>query len=231
MYLIGKYDFNVDSAVLRRLIARWFYMVSVNSYYSFSYESVVQQDLNNIGNLHSAEEFKNYLEGKIDAVFTNDYFRITLPNALETSSASSPVWNAYVAAQNVLNVRALFSNLRVRELFSPGASGTKSSVEKHHLWPKAYLPTIGYNDNRDINQAGNFAFIEWKDNNNISDDAPSIYWPVVTADISEDVLKEMMNDNAIPENWTAMTYPDFLKARRLLMADIVRRGYEALKNT
>lgn len=178
--------------------------------------------------LNTADEFKNYIDNKVAATFTNDYFNITLPADLETSSATSPAWYAYCAGQNVLNVKALFSNLRVRELFSPGSSGTRSSVEKHHLWPKAYLPTIGIKEDRDRNQAANFAFIEWKDNMNISDDAPSDYWPIVTKGISNDVLSEMMDGNANPEEWTSMTYQQFLIERRKLMARIVRRGYEEL---
>jgi len=228
MYLIGKYDFKVNAVTLRKTIARWFYMTSVSSYYTVSYETQVQSDLNNLKSLQGAEAFQNYLYTKIDAVFTNDYFDITLPAGFATSAAISPAWNAYCAAQNVLDMKAMFSTMPVRGLFSPGAGGTKSAVEKHHLFPKAYLSRIGIDDDRDRNQIANFAFIEWKDNISISDDAPNKYWPKVTSGIESVALRQMLQDNALPQDWASMSYSDFLEARQKLMASIVRRGYEKL---
>ena len=118
--------------------------------------------------------------------------------------------------------------MNVRDLFQPGASGIKSSVERHHLWPKAYLATIGFTNDRDRNQIANYAYIEWKDNNAISDTAPEIYWPQVTAEISDSTLQEMMKTTALPENWIHMSYPQFLESRRKLMAAVVREGYKKL---
>ncbi len=228
MYLIGKYDFKADAQTLRKAVARWFYMVSVTYYYTGSFEARVQQDLNNIHELKSAEEFVGYLDRKVRDAFTDDYFAITLPSEYATVSTTGPSWTAFCAAQNVLNSKALFSTMHIRDLFQPGASGVKSSVERHHLWPKAYLATIGFTNDRDRNQIANYAYIEWKDNIAISDTAPADYWPQVTAGISEGTLSEMMKATAIPENWTSMTYPQFLEARRKLMAGVVRRGYEKL---
>lgn len=229
MYLIGKYDFKVNDKALRLAVSRWFYMASVTYYYTGSFEGKVQQDLNNIGELKTAEQFVEYIDRKISSAFTDDYFNITLPAEFATISTTGPSWNAYCAAQNILNPKALFSTMHIRDLFQPGASGTKSSVERHHLWPKAYLSTIGFTNDRDRNQIANYAYIEWKDNLDISDTAPSEYWPVITEGISEQTLKNMCNANALPDGWTQMTYPQFLEARRKLMADIVRRGYAALK--
>ena len=228
MYLIGKYDFKTDAPTLRRAISRWFYMASVTYYYTGSFEGKVQQDLNNISELKNSEEFIAYIDRKIRDAFTDDYFGITLPVEFATTSVTGPSWNAFCAAQNILNSKALFSTMHIRDLFQPGASGSKSSVERHHLWPKAYLSTIGFKNDRDRNQIANYAYIEWKDNINISDTAPSEYWPIVIEGISENTLMEMMEATAIPEGWTEMTYPQFLEARRKLMADVVRKGYQRL---
>jgi len=57
-YLIGKYDYQVDTYTLRKTIARWFFMTSLTSRYSGSFESMMEQDLNrlreikNCGRLH-----------------------------------------------------------------------------------------------------------------------------------------------------------------------------------
>lgn len=228
MYLIGKYDYKTDSQVLRRAISRWFYMASVTYYYTGSFEGKVQQDLNNISSLKDSSQFIAYLDRKIQDAFTEDYFGITLATEFATTSTTGPSWNAYCAAQNILNSKALFSTMHIRDLLSPGASGVKSSVERHHLWPKAYLPSVGFSNDRDRNQIANYAYIEWKDNIEISDTAPSEYWPKITEGISDATLQEMCDTNAIPEGWTDMTYPQFLEQRRKLMASIVRRGYEKL---
>jgi hypothetical protein len=38
----------------------------------------------------------------------------------------------------------------------------------------------------------------------------------------------MLSDHALPENWEAMAYPDFLEQRRKLMAAVIRKGFESL---
>ncbi len=228
MYLIGLCDFKLDRIELRKLIALWFYMSAVTMRYSISTESTVQSDLNDIGKLTTADEFRSYIMQRIEETFTDDFFAIQLPVNMETSAAISPSWNAYCAAQNILGTDAMFSSVPLKILFSPGSGGSKSSIEKHHLFPRAYLPTIGYSSQQEINQIANFAFIEWPRNIAISDEAPSVYWLQIISSMSTDVIRKLCDENALPEGWESMDYPEFLDARRHLMADIVKRGYKAL---
>lgn len=228
MYLIGKYNFRMDAISLRKAISKWFYMVSVSSYYTGSYEADTQSDLNAVMSFHTAEEFQEFLVAKISAVFTQDYFNISLPEALATSAAISPAWNAYCAAQNILGTRVMFSTIPIRNLFSPGASGTRSAIEKHHLFPKEYLPSIGISDDKLRNQIANFTYIEWPENCAASDSAPAIYWPALTSGMVVDVIHQMCRENALPDDWTSLSYPDFLEKRRKLMAEIIKKGYESL---
>ena len=37
-------------------------------------------------------------------------------------------------------------------------------MERHHLFPRAYLQRLGYSSTRDRNQIANYALVEWKDN-------------------------------------------------------------------
>ena len=176
MYLIGKHEFKIESKKLRYLISRWFYMVSVTAYYTSSTETTVQSDLNNIKQMSDAGQFIDFINTKIKAAFTNDYYDTTLPNELATSAGISPAWYSYCAAQSLLGIRALFSKVPVSNLFSPGSSGNKKSIEKHHLFPKEYLASIGIRGDRERNQIANFAFIEWRDNLGISKTPPLDYW-------------------------------------------------------
>ena len=228
MYLIGLCDFKLDRLELRKLIALWFYMSTVTMRYSISTESTVQSDLNDIEKLATAAEFRNYIMQRIEETFTDDFFAIQLPANMETSASISPAWNAYCAAQNILGTDAMFSSVPLKVLLAPGSGGNKSSVDKHHLFPRAYLPTIGHTSRQEINQIANFAYIEWPQNIAISDEAPSVYWPEITSSMNTDAIRRTCDENALPEGWEYMDYPEFLAARRQLMAEIVKCGYMAL---
>lgn len=123
----------------------------------------------------------------------------------------------------------LFSFVPIRNLFAPGASGTKTAIEKHHLFPKAWLSRKGISKDRDRNQIANFAYIEWKDNLGISDEEPARYWERLSGHFSNADMRKMMADNALPDNGFHMDYFAFLAERRKRMARIIRRGYERLK--
>lgn len=99
---------------------------------------------------------------------TNDYWEITLPNRLATSASRSPSRFAYQASLILLGARALYSPLKIADMIDPAVKGSKTAVEQHHLFPRAYLTSIGINELRDINQIANFAVVEWPDNIKIS---------------------------------------------------------------
>lgn len=229
MFLIGKYDFKVSSERLRKIIARWYYMASTTSHYTGSFESTVQAELNDLDRLKEADEFETYLNSRIDLAFTNDYFTHTLPDDLNSSASNSNVWNTYLAALNILNKKVLFSDLYYRELLSGDYNGIRNALEKHHLFPKAYLEKIGIKDDRDRNQIANYAFIEWGDNMDVGDEAPEIYFkPIFTRKTVEEEREELMKYNALPENWYSMKYNDFLVERRKLISNVIKEGYERL---
>lgn len=232
IYLIGKYDFKVDNNMLRNLIARWFYMSTVKGRYTNSFETSLQEELNDLEPLEKTPEaFKAFINKEITLEFTNDYFEQNLPNDLETSSVTSPVWGAYLASLNVLNVKALFSDLYIRELLSGNLDGTRKAVERHHLFPKAYLNKNGIVDDTITNQIANYAYIEWPDNMEISDDSPDTYFPqMVEKYIKLEDRKDIKNIHALPDEWYKMNYEDFLIERRKLMAKVIKLGYDKLTN-
>lgn len=210
----------------------WFFYASLVSLYTGSFESTVENHLNSIKELTSLEEYKRFILSRVEERLTNDYFDITLigSEGLAVSGRGNNAWNAYVAALNILNAKILFSksNLLVSKLFEPGTDGKRKSLEKHHLFPKAYLKALGYNDAK-INQMANYAFIDWKDNMEILDEAPSIYYPVVCEGRSPEEIQRMEEENALPHGWENMPYEDFLIERRKLMAAKIKAAFEQLK--
>ena len=104
----------------------------------------------------------------------------------------------------------------------------RKSLEKHHLFPKAYLKSMGYSDAK-INQMANYAYIDWKDNMDILDDAPAVYYPIVCEGKSDDEIIKMELENALPHEWEHMEYEEFLVARRMLMSKKIKGAFELLK--
>ena len=228
MFVIGRRDFKVAPYELRNIISRWFFMNSLTGRYTSSPESAMESDLARLRTIEDAAGFVKLLDGIIGDTFTEDYWGITLPNALATSSARSPSLFAYHAALNLLNACALFSKLRVSDLLDPSLRAKKSHVERHHLFPRNYLKKSGITGTQEINQIANFALVEWSDNIDISDLSPAEYLPKYAERFSEGELRDMYYWHALPEGWEQMSYEVFLAERRKQMGQVIRAGFEQL---
>ena len=228
MYLLGKYEYKVSTMELQQIIKRWVFMATITGFYTNSPESTVERQFADLRDVHTSEEYVKYLDTTIRTRMTDDYFNMTLPSDLSTAAAISPAWFGYLAALNVLGTPMLFSTVPMSQFFILGTSGEKNSIDKHHIFPKHYLAEIGYDDDRDRNQIANFTYIDYQTNIEISDDPPADYAIRYREKLGEDAFKLSCKQNAIPEGFETMTYPEFLEKRRLLMAGIVRKAYEKL---
>ncbi len=229
MYLIGLRDHKIDRRTLREVIAQWFFMTSITGRYTGNFESRVEQDLRRIGEASSGEEFAEILSRIIDTELTADYWGIQLPGSLETSSAYGPTVFAYHASLVLLDARPLFSRLHLGELMDPSTHAPRSAVERHHLFPKAYLTRIGIERTVRRNQIANYAFVEWPDNADIGDKPPADYFPELFSQLTAEEQKKAKFWHALPDGWEGMEYDDFLQARRGLIAEVVRAAFERLR--
>jgi hypothetical protein len=227
-YLIGKRDFKIEPYQLRSIIARWFFMSYLTQRYSSSPESQMEQDLANLRNIDTRKKYINHLNEIIANTLTNDFWSIALPSNLATSAARSPAWFAYCAALNLNDAQVLFSKIKASELLDPVTNAKKTSVERHHLFPKGYLQNIKIDDDRDRNQIANFALVEWNDNIDISDAAPNQYLKPYLKRLSKNELENQYKWHALPENWQEMEYYEFLKQRRILMSNVIREGFQKI---
>jgi hypothetical protein len=134
---------------------------------------------------------------------------------------------AYWAALNLLDAELLFSDLRIRALLDPGVSAPRS-IERHHLFPKAFLAAQGFKGTRTINAIANMAFLDWPENAKISADGPSQYWPEMTGRLGQARAKRQAYWHALPIGWEQLDYQEFLDRRRPLLARVVRDGFEKL---
>lgn len=228
-YLIGRTQFGVDKFDIDKLIARYFWASSLTGRYTGNVETTMEQDLARLRGLSKAAEFQGVLSRIIDDSLTHDFWTIQLPNALESTSTRGPALAAYHAAQIKLGAPVLFSQKTVADLFKQDAKPAKKPLERHHLFPRAYLEREFGLGLREINQIANLAFLEYVENIGISDSAPAEYVPKLRDRFKTDGEYERMCElNALPLNWEHMDYNEFLIQRRKLMADIIRRGYEAI---
>lgn len=228
LFLIGRIDYKVDLYDLKKLIARWFFMCSITGRYTGSPETAMEMDLARFRSVENAQEFANELNAIIESQLTTDFWSVTLPMDLATSSFRSPSLFAYYAALNIHTALGLFSRLQVKELLESGLRANKSALERHHLFPKAWLVRNGVTESRDYNQIANFALVEWSDNVAISDKEPKVYLPIYEKRFSDDELKKMRYWHALPENWQEMGYQEFLKERRYRIAKVVQDAFEKL---
>lgn len=225
LYLLGKYKFDVPANKLRRALTRYIFTVTINATYSGSSETMFEGQLAELKNCGTSEDFLAYINDFIATRFTESYFDVTLPDELKTSSTQAPTWCAFVASQIVLGAPVWLGTSAVSTLLSVGSSGTKRAYDKHHIFPKNYLNSIGIDKTVDRNQVANFVFIDYQSNIEISDKSPAEYVPEFRKRIGEEAFAKSCEMNAIPPEFENLTYADFLKARRVLMAQMIKAAY------
>lgn len=231
MWLIGRRDFRLSYVELRGVIARWFFMAHTTGRYTNSPESQIESDLGRIGDIGSTDgqAFCDTLDRIVQTKFTNDYWDISLPSLLDTSSSRSPALSAYWAALNLLDANLLFGNMRIRDLLDPAVTAPRS-IERHHLFPKKHLSDLGVTGTRQVNAIANMAFMDWPTNVKIGRDDPAEYWPEMSNRLSPGELQRQMYWHALFYGWEQMEYSDFLQRRRGRIADVVREGFKRLWN-
>lgn len=228
LFLIGRHDFKMDWYELRALVAQWFFFASLTGRYTSSPESRMEQDLAELRVISDKRGFVRALQKIMQNALPNDYWSTILPSNLATTSNQSPSQFAFYAALIVLEARGLYAKLPVADLLQQGLRSKKSPMERHHLFPKAYLERQGVRQQRDRNQIANYALVEWSDNIKISDASPQEYVPQYEARFTQAELERMYYWHALPQNWQDMDYRDFLEERRVRIAQVIKEAFEKL---
>ena len=113
-------------------------------------------------------------------------------------------------------------------MLESGLRANKSALERHHLFPKAWLMRNGVTEQRNYNQIANFASVKRNDNIVISYKEPKVYLPIYAKRFDDNELEKMRFWHALPENWQEMNYRDFLPERRKLISKVVEEAYKKL---
>lgn len=220
-----------DSSKIESFVRRWFVLSLLTGRYSGSPESQFDLDIRRINELG----MERYLTGTEDAILSDAFWMAGLPQQMDTSVASSPYFNVYLAAQVKQNDRGFLSrDITVRDLITHRG-------DVHHLFPKGYLKSNGMTKGK-YNQIANYVMMQSEINIAIGDKAPSQYFNDIFAQCNGQKIKYgAINDAAelkdnfkmhcIPDdigNYTISDYEKFLLERRRLIALKIKYYYFSL---
>lgn len=230
LYLKLRKD-GLPEAEVQHYVKRWLIMSLLIGRYSGSSESMIDEDIKQINEKGIAA----YLTQMEQTYLGQGFWAFGLVNDLETSSINNNAYNVYLAAQcNENSTAFLAKSMKIRSLI-------EQRGDIHHLFPKKYLSTKNFLQKL-YNQVANFVYTEQATNIKIGMMAPNQYMAKVKAQIenrildistldSEEALHENLLQNDIPLSIIdadASHYEEFLKERRLLMAQKIKTYYERL---
>lgn len=105
--------------------------------------------------------------------------------------------------------------------------GKNSSLDVHHIFPKAVLYKAGKNK-AIVNALANYAFLTKDTNIEISDQKPEDYFPVYMKKCPGAMATHWIPED--PELWKIDNYEEFLKQRRILLAKAANTLLDSLYN-
>jgi hypothetical protein len=221
----------INHAEIERQVRRWFVMSVLTSRYTGSFETTIEQDINQIASIGIAA----YADQIMRSQLSDAFWEAVLPQLLTTSSISGPVFNVFRAAQVKLGDKGFLSrDISVREL-------VEYKSDMHHLFPKDLLKKRGLSQSQ-YNQIANYVVAQSEINIQIGSKAPATYFQEMWQQVqggpqrygnitTPQELRDNLAMHCIPEGVESMTlddYPSFLVERRRLMALKIKAYFDSL---
>lgn len=221
-----------NSAHIEILVRRRFVMSVLTGRYTGSPETAFAVDIRNIAE-QGASKYLNTVER---AELSDAFWEVGLPQQMDTSVASSPYFNVFLASQVKANNKGFLSSDHTVQALLEGTSHV------HHVFPRNYLKMHGLPRSR-YNQIANYVVMQGEINIAIGDDPPATYFEALWRQCANgdacyggitnaDALRENLLTHCIPENMDeagkVSGYTEFLQRRRLLMAGKIRDYYRLL---
>lgn len=216
---------------IENYVRRWFVLSILTGRYSASPESQFDADIKNI----ASKDFGEYLSDVEKAVLSDSFFDVALIQNLDTSVASSPYFNVFLASQVKSNDKGFLSkDITVNDMITHRG-------DIHHIFPKEYLKKNGLKKGQ-YNQIANYVYMQTEINIQVGSKAPNVYFKELKDQCNggqqkygsicdNQLLLENFKANCIPESIFEMdfnSYNEFLKQRRVLMAQKIKEYYSNL---
>lgn len=218
--------------IIEKLVRRWFVMSVLTGRYTGSPETAFGVDIRNI----SAQGASPYLDSIERAELSNAFWDAGLPQQMDTSVASSPYFNVFLASQVKGNDKGFLSrDLTVQNLLV-------GQRHIHHVFPRSFLQKEHGLPRGRYNQIANYVVMQGEINIAIGARPPVTYfselWEQCNSGITRyggitdiDQMQENFAAHCIPQGMESATvegYDEFLKERRNLMAIKIRDYYKSL---
>lgn len=230
VYLRGRAE-NMPAADLEQLVRRWYAMSILRGRYTGSPETAFDLDIRQV----EARGLATYAETVFATELPDSFWTGMLPQLMDTSSALSPYFLAYQAAEVKLGDKGFLSrDITVTDLLM-----NRSDV--HHVYPKSHLKGQGLARGR-YNQIANFVLAQSEINIAIGAKAPDKYF----AELAEQCaggskkyggitnladMEANLRMHCLPVSLLGgevPSYDDFLKLRRQQMALKINAWFEML---
>jgi len=216
---------------IEHYVRRWYVMSVLTGRYSGSPESQFDFDIKQI----ASRDFGEYLQDVENAELSDAYWDVALVQSLQTSVASSPYYNVYLASQ----VKSKDKGFLSKEIFVHDLITHRGDI--HHIFPREYLKKRGLTKGK-YNQIANYVYMQSEINIQIGRKAPNIYFAELLEQCRDGEVKyggittirtlnKNLAMNAIPKSIFEMQFEDyeqFLEERRMLMAQKIKEYYFSL---
>ena len=163
-----------------------------------------------------ARDLEALTDGGIDAMIAElERWRgelIVRPADFDTSTVGSRFYPVLYMLSRVGGAKDLVSGLEL----SQSMLGSSSSLELHHIFPKARLYEAEYEKNQ-VNAVANFCFLTAGSNKSISAKDPGVYLAEIDSEHPSALPSQWISSDR--SLWSIDKYPDFLAARRELLAN------------
>ena len=197
-------------------LLHWYIHTFLWGRFSNATESTLNQDLEAIRDIHGALErlTENLRRVRGD-------LRIT-PADFVGWSIGARFYPLMYMLTRVNHARDWCSGIQLSQF----ALGQFTNLEIHHIFPKSLLYQHGY-DRRQVNALANFTFLTQACNAQVSNKYPSEYIPHYEQLHPQVVASHWMPMD--PDLWEMDRYPDFLSARRELLAAAANEFLDSLQ--
>lgn len=220
--------------LIEKYVRRWFVYSILTGRYSEAPESKFDYDSKQVDKYTDFGEFLAEVEA---ADLSDAYWDVKAIQQLNTSVASSPIFNAFLASQCFQNRRGFLSTaITVQNMI-------EQKGDVHHIFPREYLKANGLTRS-DYNQVANYIYTQTEINIQIGKKAPVDYLGYVQdvqcqggatkyggiININE-LRANLCNDCCLPEDLATMDisrYQEFLAKRRRLIAQRLKEYYFSL---